>query len=91
MIRLLRASLLLVLVWAVVGCQTLLDLERARGLMRPSAGAEIPVLVEAPAADLPEVDGVTAVDAELRAVPLLWEPVLAGLSSPESWWLARCP
>ena len=75
---LLRGALLVAVAGAVVGCQTLLDLERARGLMRPSAELEIPVLVETPAAALLEVDGLIAVEDQLRAVPLRWEPVLTG-------------
>lgn len=77
-LHLARSTLLLALASAVLGCQTFLDLERARGLVRPSAADEIPVLVETPAADLAEVDGLTAVQDELRAVPLRWQPVLAG-------------
>ncbi|MCP3987333.1 MAG: hypothetical protein GY723_23345 [bacterium] len=61
-----------------LGCQTLVDLERARGLLSPSPAPEIPVLTDTPAAELPRVTGLVAVEGELRAVPLHWEPVLEG-------------
>ncbi|MCP5057829.1 MAG: hypothetical protein GY937_14075 [bacterium] len=79
LIRLLQVALVLATLCSAIGCQTLLDLERARGLFRrPPPVPEIPVLIEEPAAALPEVTGLVAVAGELRVIPLRWEPVLAG-------------
>ncbi len=77
--RLLWIAALLVVGAGTAGCQTLLDLERARGLVRTNGAVpEVPVLVEKPAAELPRVEGLVAVGEELRAVPLRWDPVLSG-------------
>ncbi|MDP6540568.1 MAG: hypothetical protein QF410_13580 [Planctomycetota bacterium] len=65
-----------ILVLALTGCQTLLDFERAEGILRRQAGPELPVLVEDPAAELPPVTGLVARSGELRRVPLRWPPVL---------------
>ncbi len=60
----------------LMGCQTLLDFERARSLFSPAVAVEIPVLVETPPAELPEVGGLDAISGELRSVPLRWDPLL---------------
>ncbi|MBW2242180.1 MAG: hypothetical protein JRH01_09345 [Deltaproteobacteria bacterium] len=79
LVRFLQYALLLATLCAGFGCQTLVDLERARGLLfRPPPAPEIPVLTEEPPAELPAVAGLVAVGEELRAIPLRWEPVLAG-------------
>ncbi len=63
----------------LVGCQTLPDLERARGLFsRPQPTVELPFLHEEPPTPLAPVRGVQARSGELRAILLRWEPVLEG-------------
>ncbi len=61
-----------------LGCASSLDLERARELLRPEDSAEIPDLRRVPAAELPPPRSLRARSGELRAIPLEWDPVLAG-------------
>lgn len=63
---------------AGLGCATALDLDRARRWMQGEEEPEPPLLREAPAAELPPPEGLRARSGELRAVPLKWDPVLAG-------------
>lgn len=61
-----------------LGCASSLDVERARALLRPADAAERPVLRRSPPADLPPPRTLRARNGTLRAIPLEWEPVLAG-------------
>lgn len=60
------------------GCQTALDLERARSLFEFEERPAVPVLTEAPEPTLPAPEGLRATSGELRRVPLRWDPVLDG-------------
>jgi fibronectin type 3 domain-containing protein len=71
-------ALSLACVAASLGCAAALDVERVRALLSSEREPEPPVLSEAPPARLGAVEGLRAVSGELRAVPLRWDPVLAG-------------
>ena len=64
------------LLGAALGCSTALDLERARAVFAGPSTPPPPVLVEAPAASLPPIEGLRATSGELRRVPLKWDPAL---------------
>ena len=68
----------LVLVVAGFGCSTLLDVERAREVFRGTEEPTVPILVEAPALELPAPRGLRATSGQLRAIPLRWDPLLTG-------------
>jgi hypothetical protein len=72
-----RLTLLLTVVLGF-GCSTLLDVERARELFRGTEEPTVPILVEAPAAELPAPEGLRAVSDQLRAIPLNWAPLFTG-------------
>ena len=57
------------------GCSTLLDVERAREVFRGAEEPSVPILVEAPALEMPAPVGLRAVSGQLRAIPLKWDPV----------------
>lgn len=60
---------------SLLACSSSLDLERARRMIEGEPVAEIPVLVESPAASLPAVVGLRAISGEQREIPLTWAPV----------------
>lgn len=74
----LRSLALIALASLGLGCQTLLDLERARSLFTPAPRTEIPILVETPAAKLPPVRGLQLIGGQLRQIPLSWDPLPDG-------------
>lgn len=61
-----------------LGCAGSLDVERARALLRAEDATGLPRLQRTPAADLPPPRTLRARSGMLRAIPLEWEPVLAG-------------
>lgn len=63
---------------AVSGCGTVFDVEGARRALRGAQGPPTLILRDDPAADLDAPEGLRAVSGELRAVPLKWDPLLAG-------------
>jgi hypothetical protein len=63
---------------AVCGCGTTLDIEGARRALRGAQGTPTVILREEPPSDLAAPEGLRAVTGELRAVPLKWDPLLAG-------------
>lgn len=62
---------------AALGCQTALDLERARRFFEREERPEVPRLVEAEPT-LPAPEGLRGTGGALRRVPLRWDPVLDG-------------
>jgi len=62
----------------LTGCGTTLDVDRARRWIDAPQGPEVPTLGRPGSADLPSPRGVRATSGELRAVPLYWDPLLAG-------------
>jgi fibronectin type 3 domain-containing protein len=72
-----RAALALCLSLAL-GCAAALDVERARDLLAREKAPETPVLSEAPPARIGAVEGLRTLSGELRAIPLRWDPLLAG-------------
>jgi fibronectin type 3 domain-containing protein len=72
-----RAALALCLS-LTLGCAAALDVERARDLLAREKAPETPVLSEAPPARIGAVEGLRAMSGELRAIPLRWDPLLAG-------------
>jgi fibronectin type 3 domain-containing protein len=72
-----RAALALCLALGL-GCATALDVERARDLFVREKAPETPVLTEAPPARIGAVEGLRTLSGELRAIPLRWDPLLAG-------------
>ena len=73
--RLVAATLAML---ALGGCGTSLDVDRARRWLDPPGGPELPTLAPPGSAELPSPRGVRATSGELRAVPLYWDPLLAG-------------
>ena len=69
---------LLSLLGVALGCGTSLDLEGARRLLAPPAASDVPLLLDAPPADLPAPTGVRASSGSLREIPVRWDPLLAG-------------
>jgi hypothetical protein len=63
---------------AGLGCAAALDVERARDLFEREKAPEPPVLSEAPPARIGAVEGLRTLSGELRAIPLRWDPLLAG-------------
>jgi fibronectin type 3 domain-containing protein len=61
-----------------LGCAAALDVERARDLLAREKPPEPPVLLEAPPARIGAVEGLRTLSGELRAIPLRWDPLLAG-------------
>ena len=72
-----RATLALCLGLSL-GCASALDVERARDLFAREKAPETPVLSEAPPARIGAVEGLRTLSGELRAIPLRWDPLLAG-------------
>jgi hypothetical protein len=70
------AALLLAL--GLCSCGTTLDVDRARRWLDAPSDPEVPALAPPGSADLPSPRGVRATSGELRAVPLYWDPLLAG-------------
>jgi hypothetical protein len=73
-----RAAALALSLALGLGCASALDVERARDLLAREKPPEPPVLHEAPPARIGAVEGLRTLSGELRAVPLRWDPLLAG-------------
>ncbi|MGI9591036.1 MAG: fibronectin type III domain-containing protein [Myxococcota bacterium] len=63
---------------ALCGCGTSLDVDQARRWLDSPGGPELPALGPPGSTELPPPRGVRATSGELRAVPLYWDPLLAG-------------
>jgi hypothetical protein len=69
----------LTIAWLLLtGCGTTLDVDLARRWIDAPEGPELPTLGAPGSAELPPPRGVRATSGELRAVPVQWDPVLAG-------------
>jgi fibronectin type 3 domain-containing protein len=73
-----RAALALLCLALGLGCAAALDVERARDVLAREKPPEAPVLSEAPPARIGAVEGLRTLSGELRAIPLRWDPLLAG-------------
>ena len=73
-----RALALAGLAAAATGCAGMLDLDRARAVFGRAPETELPELTPTPAAGLPAPEGLRATSGQFRAVPLKWDPLLAG-------------
>jgi fibronectin type 3 domain-containing protein len=62
----------------LLACAAALDVARARALLARERRPEPPVLSEAPPARIGAVEGLRTLSGELRAIPLRWDPLLAG-------------
>ena len=60
------------------GCESIPGFSRAGRLLRQPASVVLPSVEAQPSSDLPPPPNVRASGGELRAVPLKWEPLLAG-------------
>ena len=72
-----RAVFVWVLLPLALACTSSLEGGR-RGILGESRQPDPPVLVESPPAEISAPSSLRAISGELRAVPLQWDPVLAG-------------
>ena len=82
-----RAGCALLLLAALAGCSTSVDLEHARETVLGKPRRPIPLLYETPASDLPAPTGLRAQSKQLRQVPLSWDPI--GTSAAAGYVLER--
>ena len=61
-----------------LGCATALDVEGIARALNPEGPPEVPALTDARPSRLVAPEGLRVRSQELRAVPLKWDPVLAG-------------
>jgi fibronectin type 3 domain-containing protein len=76
--RILSVHLLSCLALVCLGCVTVLDVEGIAQVLKPERPPETPALSNARSARLVAPEGLRARSDELRAIPLKWDPVLAG-------------
>jgi fibronectin type 3 domain-containing protein len=70
-----RRAVALLLLVALAGCSTSVDLEHARQAVLGKSRTPIPILYEKPAANLPPPTGLHAQSKQLRQIPLSWDPI----------------
>jgi fibronectin type 3 domain-containing protein len=64
--------------WLALGCATALDVEGITRAVNPERAPQAPALSDARPTRLAAPEGLRSRSGELRAIPLKWDPVLAG-------------